>query len=428
MCGDSTGAGDAQPVPEGTTIPDPMATATDVPQTELREARRELRRRQVRRRRLTALGIVALLIALGVGIGRVAGGSAGTDVVLEPASISLPASPYRGRLPEEMRGVHVTMNLASLPGKLADYVALKRQGLNTIELDVKDENGHVGFVDGAPAMARQDGAAARYYDPKAVARQVHAAGLYLIGRVVTFEDPTTGERHPELAIHRSDGSLWHTTGGLAWLNPYSRKAWKYDVDVAVAAAKAGFDEIQFDYVRFPSDGDLSLIRYPGPHPQPMKKTIVAFLRYAAGRLHPLGVRVSADVFGLSATRDLGIGQYPGQLARVADAIYPMAYPSHYTPGEFNLTDPNAEPGKTVAYSLRDFRAQLAGSDARLVPWLQDFSLGRTYTAADVAAQVEAARRFQTGGYMLWNAAGVYTPGSLAAGSPPAFPEIGRPGL
>jgi hypothetical protein len=405
-----------------------MAVAQEVSVAELRELRREVRRRQVRRRRLTAAAIVGLLVALGVLLGRVLSSVGTPSVALAPAAMKLPASPYRAALPEELRGVHVTMALASLPGKLGEYVALKSAGLNTIELDVKDENGDVGFVSGAPAIARHDGAARPYYDPKAAVRQVHKAGLYLIGRVVTFEDPVTATAHPELAIHRSDGSLWHTNGGLAWLNPYSRAAWRYDVDVAVAAAKAGFDEIQFDYVRFPSDGDLSLIRYPGPHPQPMKQTIAAFLRYAAKRLHPLGVRVSADVFGLSATRDLGIGQFPGTLARVADAIYPMTYPSHYVPGEYGLPDPNAAPGKTVAFSLRDFRRQLAGSDARLVPWVQDFSLGRTYTAADVGAQIASARRALASGFMLWNAAGLYTNSALAPGPPPALPDLARPGL
>jgi len=404
-----------------------MATATDAQRAQLRELRRELRRRQVRRRRLTALGIVAGLVALGVGIAQVAGGGSGS-VSLGPAPVALPASPFHSQLPTEIRGVHVTMALASIPGKLAQYIALKRDGLNTIELDVKDENGHVGFAGGVPALARQDGAAGAYYDPAAVVRQVHRAGLYLIGRVVTFEDPITATAHPSMAIHTSDGSLWHTNGGLAWLNPYSRAAWRYDVGVAVAAAKAGFDEIQFDYVRFPSDGDLSLIRYPGPHPQPMQETVAAFLRYAVAHLHPLGVRVSADVFGLSATRDLGIGQYPGQVSRVVDTVYPMTYPSHYGAGEYNLPDPNAAPGKTVAYSLRDFRAQLAGSAARLVPWLQDFSLGIPYTPADVAAQIDAARRYQTAGFMLWNAAGVYTPSALAPGPPPDLPDLARPGL
>ena len=254
---------------------------------------------------------------------------------------------------------------------------------------------------------------------------MHSAGVYLIGRVVTFEDPITSARHPELAVRTSDGALWHTSGGLGWLNPYSKAAWNYDVDVAVAAAKAGFDEIQFDYVRFPSDGDVSIIRYPGAHTQPMGETIAAFLRYAKSRLHPLGVRVSADVFGLSATHDLGIGQYAGPDRRGRRRDLPDDVPVALRRRRVQPPDPNAAPGKTVAYSLRDFRAKLAGSTAQLVPWLQDFSLGRTYTAADVAAQMQAARQYDTGGFMLWNAAGIYTPKALAAGPPPPLPRLSR---
>ena len=405
-----------------------MATATEVQRAELIELRRELRRRQVRRRRLTALGIVAGLIALGVGLASLAGGGGGATVSLSPANVSLPGSPFHTPLPVDIRGVHVTMGLASLPGKLQQYIALKRDGLNTIELDVKDENGQVGFLGGVPALARADGAAHDYYDPRAVVREMHRAGIYLIGRVVAFEDPITATARPELAVHSSDGSLWHTSGGLAWLNPYSRAAWRYDVGVAVAAAKAGFDEIQFDYTRFPSDGDLSLIRYPGRHPQPMRDTIPAFLRYAASRLHPYGARVSVDVFGLSATQNLGIGQFPSQIAHTVDTIYPMAYPSHYGAGQFNLPDPNAAPEKTVSFTLRDFRAQLEGSNARLVPWLQDFSEGRTYTPADVAAEIAAAKRYETGGFLLWNAAGLYTKSALAPEPAPTLPDLARPGL
>ena len=175
-------------------------------------------------------------------------------------------------------------------------------------------------------------------------------------------------------------------------------------------------------MRFPSDGDVSIMRFPGKHPQPMNATVPAYLRYAVSRLHPLGVRVSADVFGLAATHDLGIGQHPAKVAKIVDAIYPMTYPSHYSSGEFNLPDPNAEPATTVMFSLRDFRAQLVGGRALLVPWLQDFSLGRTYTPADVAAQISSARTEQTGGFMLWNASGLYTAGALRAGPPPPLPE------
>ncbi|HSB37624.1 MAG TPA: putative glycoside hydrolase [Gaiellaceae bacterium] len=382
----------------------------------LRERRRR-RRRQVRRRRAVAAAVLFALAA-GITLGARSVGGGGTHAAAtrgeRPPAREHRPGPAHAPVPREIRGVHVTMSLASLPGKLRQYLALT--GLNTIELDVKDESGRVGFVPSAVPLARRTGAAGPFYKAKRAARLVHARGDYLIGRVVTFEDPVLSEQRPELAIHRSDGSLWTTNAGLGWTNPYDRRVWRYNVDVAVAAARAGFDEIQFDYVRFPSDGDLSLIRYPGAHPQPMAWTIPAFVQYAAGRLHPLGVRVSVDVFGLSATRDLGIGQLPRRISRYVDAVYPMVYPSHYNPGEYDLTDPNAVPGETVTRSLLDFQIALEGRRARLTPWLQDFSLGRTYTLDDVRAQVAAARAQHTHGFLLWNAEGVYSAPALL---PPA---------
>src|SRR3954468_20296532 len=121
-----------------------------------------------------------------------------------------PAAPRPRAVPREMRGVHVTMALAGLPGKLNSYTRLRNAGLNTIELDVKDENGDIAFVRGAPRLARVTGAAKPYYDPRAAARKLHAAGLYLIGRVVTFQDPDVSEKRPGLALHNPDGSIWHT--------------------------------------------------------------------------------------------------------------------------------------------------------------------------------------------------------------------------
>ena len=169
----------------------------------------------------------------------------------------------------------------------------------------------------------------------------------------------------------------------------------------------------FDYVRFPSDGDVDAAVFPGKRAEPKNVTIARFLQYAGKRLHPLGAGVSAAVFGRSATRSLGVGQKPRRIARYVDAIYPMVYPSHYGSGEYNIDDPNAEPGRTVAYSLRDFRRALRDRKAKLIPWLQDFSLGRTYTLGDVQDQIEAARHAKSAGFLLWNAAGVYTPEALA---------------
>jgi hypothetical protein len=406
-----------------------MTTATNIEITELRRQQRETRRRQVRRRRLSALAVLGVLgVAAIFGLAQLIVGSGSAAVKLTPVASAAPVSPFRSSAPEEIRGIHLTGPLMTLTGKLDSYLAMKKNGLNTIELDLKDESGNVTFTKNAPSIAVKDGAALRYFDPTEVVGKVHKAGVYLIGRVVSFEDPITARAHPDLAVRTSDGSLWHTSGGLAWLNPYSRTAWKYNVDVAVAAAKAGFDEIQFDYVRFPSDGDLSIIRYPGKRAQPMNETVAAYLRYAAKRLHPLGVRVSADVFGLSATHDLGIGQHPGQISEVVDAIYPMTYPSHYTSGEYNLPDPNASPGPTVSHSLSDFQTQLSGGRAVIVPWLQDFSLGRTYSPKDVAAQVAAARAHHTGGFMLWNAGGIYTPQALGSGPPLPLPPLLAPQL
>jgi hypothetical protein len=315
-------------------------------------------------------------------------------------------------LPNEVRGVHVTMALASIPGKLDQYIAMKDSGLNTLELDVKDENGEIGFDPNVP-LARQVGAAMRYYNPQEAVAKIHAAGLYLIGRVVMFEDPKLSAGAPSLAVRRADGSRWLNSAGLGWTNPYDKRVWKYNVDIAARAAKLGFDEIQFDYVRFPSDGDLSQIRYPGEHTQPMGWTIPMFLKYARSRLKPLGVRMSVDVFGLSATRDLGIAQFPKRIAPFVDTIYPMVYPSHYVSGEYNIIDPDSRPGTTVAYSLRDFREKVRGRKTMLVAWLQDFSLGRRYTLADVQDQIQAARLEHVKGFMLWNASGVYTVKALS---------------
>jgi hypothetical protein len=158
---------------------------------------------------------------------------------------------------------------------------------------------------------------------------------------------------------------------------------------------------------------MDAIVFPNKTSTPPGWVIAEFVQYAASRLKPLGVRVSADVFGLSATRDLGIGQIPRRLGRYLDAIYPMVYPSHYGPGEYALEDPNAAPGPTVAYSLRDFNRELAKTKTDIIPWLQDFSLGRPYTLTDIQEQIDSARRAKAGGYLLWNAAGVYTPGALA---------------
>jgi hypothetical protein len=386
------------------------------PRLDANERFRERRRQAVRRRRRRRLAAATVLLALvaGVGLGATQiSGRHGTAALRSKPPILVDKSLVPRAYPDEVRGVHVTAPLAGLPGKIEDYAALKAYGLNTIEVDVKDENGQVGFVTpDVPVLARTTGAARPYYDVESVVARVHAAGMYLIGRVVVFEDPMLSAERPALAMLRPDGSRWLSSGGLGWVNPYDQRVWRYVVGIGAAAAKAGFDEIQFDYVRFPSDGDLSQIVYRHKRAERKGETIARFLRYASSTLHPLGVRVSADVFGLAATHDLGIGQVPKKIAGYLDAIYPMVYPSHFSPGEYGIQNPDAYPGRTVARALHDFRRQVKNR-AVLIPWLQDFSLGHQYGLIEVTDQIAAIRRQHAQGYMLWNPEGVYTREALA---------------
>jgi hypothetical protein len=389
------------------------------PNAASKRRRLEARRRR-RKGRLIASGVLLLLIVAGVAGAVIAIHLNGRDTVRAAAVVKTlqqkPQVLQPRPLPNEVRGAHVTLALAGIPERLDQYIAMKRYGLNALEIDVKDENGDIGFPVNVP-LARSIGSAKRYYDAQRTVAKVHAAGLYLIGRIVTFEDPQLSANAPWSAIRRDDGARWLNNAGLGWTNPYDRRVWKYNVDIAKDAARLGFDEIQFDYVRFPSDGDVTQIRYPGRHAQPMGWTIPLFLEYAQAQLEPLGVRISADVFGLSATRDLGIAQFPRRIAPFVDALYPMVYPSHYDTGEFGIADPDSRPGTTVAYSLRDFRTKLHDRNAKLIPWLQDFSIGRTYSLADVQDQIQSARLEHSKGFMLWNAAGQYTVQAFAT---PAF--------
>ena len=378
-------------------------------------ARRDQTRRTKRRRRAAVLAFLLLIvIALVMGARFVGDNQAGAKPTRATAPVAQTAVATRPRpLPVEIRGVHVTAALASLSGKFKEYVDYKRYGLNTIELDVKDEAGEIGFATPNVPLARKVGANRLFYNPKAMVALAHRNGIYMIGRVVCFQDPTLARERPDLAIERPDGSVWTTSAGLGWVNPYDRRVWDYCASVAQAAADAGFDQIMFDYVRFPSDGDVERAVYGSRGSLAKREAIPAFLRYANRRLDPFGVRLSAAVFGLSAARDLGIGQIPRRMAPYLDTVYAMTYPSLFGNGELGLQDPSRSPGATVARALRKFELALRGRRALVVPWVQDFSFTVPYGIDEVRAQIDAARLSGAKGYMLWNAECVYTDGALA---------------
>lgn len=317
-------------------------------------------------------------------------------------------------MPDHVRGVHVTSYAVATPGMFEPIMALAdpKVGMNAIEIDIKDERGEVAFTTPIP-LAKKSGAHMNIYDPVKVLRRAHEAGLYVIGRIVTFQDGYAPLADPSLGMHARDGGLWKNNLGITWLDPTDEASWDYPIQLAAYAAELGFDEVMFDYVRYPTDGNAADMVFHDPG-RSRDDTITSFLKRAANTLKPLGVRVSAAMFGLAATGDLGIGQKPGKLRNTLDAVYPMVYPSHFTDGQFGIDKPGDTPGPTVAAALSDWRRRTNGGTMQIRPWLQDFTLGGIpYGLPQVQEQIAASDRTGAGGWLLWNATCSYTPGVFA---------------
>lgn len=324
---------------------------------------------------------------------------------LRPLLLPPPGAPLHGRPP--IRGVHMTGWAAGSAKNRRDMIRnLKDAGLNAVVIALKETDGfvfvkHVGMGTYVNAIPDLEGAVKDFKD----------AGIYTIGRVVLFKDNELARRRPELAVRRSDnGGVWTNDKGVAWVDPYDRRVWEYNLSIASRAAAAGFDEIQLDYIRFPSDGPVSLARYSrADHTkESAKSNVIAFLREARRRLP--GVVLSACVFGMttSAQTDMGIGQDIVRMAKEVDYISPMMYPSHYYKGEYGIKNPNREPFRTILYGVRDAVERLGDQAWKLRPYYQDFSLGVRYDADKVRAQVLASEKLGVVHWLMWNPQNRYT--------------------
>jgi peptidoglycan/xylan/chitin deacetylase (PgdA/CDA1 family) len=318
------------------------------------------------------------------------------------------------RLPTQpIRAVHVTAYAWAddeLRRGVLELVRAKK--INAVELDLKDEAGEVGWPSGVP-LARSMGAQLDVYDLERATRQLHAMGLRVIGRLVCFRDPIHANaawragRKNEV-IQAPDGTPYAKYGGFT--NFANASVRKYNIDLAVAAAKLGVDDILYDYVRRP-DGPLGSMMFPGLTTTP-ERAIVEFLAESHAALAPTGAFVGAAVFGVAATRPREVAQDIPRMAREVDYIAPMLYPSHWGPGEYDVGDPNGEPYKIVRRSTADFVKQVRGTGARVVNWLQDFSLGRSYGPAEVRDQIRASRDAGVEDFILWDPAVSYTGDAL----------------
>ncbi len=246
------------------------------------------------------------------------------------------------------------------------------------------------------------------FDLGEVSRQLADRDLYLIGRIVTFQDPRAARTLPSMAVGNRDTGGVYVKNGQYFLDPTDQQAREYGLSLAVEACRLGVDEIQFDYVRYP-DGFGPAASFDGGSDGGARVfTIQTFLEAAKARLHPLGCAVAGDIFGFitSATDDGGIGQQWEVVTDVLDVVSPMVYPSHYGPGWYGFDTPNDHPGEMVTRALADGLRRL-DSAAVIRPWLQDFG----YTDEQVREQIEAAESYGLG-WMLWNANSNVSEGAL----------------
>jgi len=350
------------------------------------------------------------------------------DTVVVPDSIRRPPA----RLvptPNPVRGLYVN-RWAAIGDRMWQLIDVaKRTEVNALVIDVKDDRGLVLYRSHVP-LANEIGADATrpmsYRRLRAVLDTMRANDIYPIARIVVAKDPLLASAKSEWAIKRKRDSLpWLDKNKRPWLDPTHPEVWKYAGDLAAEAVNLGFSEVQFDYVRFPDEDRL--IReavFPLMNGRVRAQVIHDQLAYLRTLIKPLRVPMTIDVFGLSATdtTDMGIGQKWEQFIDQVDVVLPMDYPSHFAPGTYGLSNPNAHPYATLDHALRDAKRRSAGipNAARIVPWYQDFTLGPPhYGASQVQAQMRAGHDNGFDSWMLWNSGSKYSLDALKPERPEA---------
>jgi len=316
---------------------------------------------------------------------------------------------------QNIKAVYLNGTLAGDAEVVADMIALiQRTEANAVVIDIKE--GYVLYD--TKVQFYIDAEAVRVsYDVETLVKQFEDAGIYTIARLVVFNDPVIAEAHHELAVQDDNGGVWRGADGGAWVNPFETELWQPNIDLAVEAANYGFDEIQYDYIRFPSDGDLTTADFgPDYSEEGRVGVIVDFLKESRKALAPTGAMLAVDVFGIVAVYpdDQGIGQRVVDIAPVVDYVCPMIYPSHFEASSIDVGgEPNALPYETIELSVALALQKMPGMELKLRPWLQDFSYGEPkYGPEEVRAQIDATEAQAGSGWLLWNAASNVTEDAL----------------
>jgi len=341
--------------------------------------------------------------------------------------------------PKIIKAVYLTSWSAGDPRKINYVISLaKNTEINAVVIDIKDYSGYIAYDSKVPGVVKYGAKIIKIPNIEKLLEKLHQENIYTIARIAVFQDPVLATARPDLAIYKKYGlspfssflasiSLWFDNLKLAWMDPASKEVWNYNIAIAKEAWGLGFDEINFDYVRFPSDGNLKNMGFPVWEENiPRHMVIKEFFREVRQQLKD--VVISVDLFGLTTTNydDLGVGQIIEDAYEYFDYVCPMVYPSHYAPGFIGYKNPAAYPYEVVKYSVEKAKERLniykeskrkEGKEIKvwLRPWLQDFNLGAVYTPQMVKKEIEAVKDALGNdyyGFMLWNPSNIYSQKAL----------------
>ncbi|WP_167935741.1 putative glycoside hydrolase [Halothermothrix orenii] len=314
------------------------------------------------------------------------------------------------KLPEfYVKGVYISGWVAGMPDRMEKIIEMiENTPLNSVVIDIKDEHGYISYKTRVEKAWKIGAVKLKIKNIKMLLKLLKSKGIYTIGRVVVFKDPVLAKKRPDLALDVLDPL--RIKKNIYWVDPTSIEVWRYNIEIAKEAARLGFDEIQFDYIRYPVS--RFKINLKGPYKYKLDKTkpINSFISYAKKELSKLSTPVSIDVFGLTTAveDDLGIGQNLKYLGSIIDIISPMVYPSHYAPGSYGIEDPEMSPYKIVYNSMKDALDKFENNKVVFRPWLQDFSLKKQYSHREVMAQIRAVQDLGLKEWLLWNPRCRYT--------------------
>ncbi len=374
----------------------------------------------------TVIGIAVLVVVIGIGMHFYNKQSSPTEVLgvqtdtpsaetqtaaVAPVIIPVTHVPT----PAEVNGIYVSSWSAGTPSSMAHINSLLDGGkLNSVVIDIKDATGRLSYMPLDPTLAATGVGTNRIRHLGDLIQSLHAKHVYVIGRIEVFQDEYYPTLHPENALQDTvTKGVWKDPKGLSYLQSNNPEVWHYTEQIAEDAYAQGFDEINLDYVRFPSDGKLADID-ESSFTQSKQDTIASFFTNIDTTLRQKDhITVSADIFGLtlSAKDDLGIGQKLELIAPHVDYVCPMIYPSHFADGTYGYKNPAAHPYDVIHHSLADGIAKLQAAGipvTKFRPWLQDFNLGAVYTADMVQAQINAVHDLGLHSWLMWDAANTYT--------------------